>query len=277
MGKETRALTTVGGVITQAKPIPISGKTVSPATEKNRLNRLNSPKSGDGGKSTSSGDPLQFNFTTGVSSTDGGRSIPSSVSSSSQKQFSSGIKSRSVSSKKSNNKGTSSEITTAASIFIAIAIAGILAAIVIPAYQNYIATAKVANKAKQLATDTFQKARFYTDEEVSAIAAQANATLPKMVDRKTRLDSTIGVSDEFQYNYTLVDIDSESISWASLKKTLEIYLVNWVCTSRRIVEVFISKGVTVSFAYFGKDRELIGVVSVAPSQCASRNRAAVNE
>jgi hypothetical protein len=90
-----------------------------------------------------------------------------------------------------------------------------------------------------------------------------------MVDKDTRLDSTIGIAGAFQYNYTLVNVNSEINSWDSLKIVLEKSLVRWVCTTEYMFETFIRKEVTVSFAYFASDRRLLGVISVEPSRCAS--------
>lgn len=235
MSKETRALTAVGNVITQVKPVMVSGKAPASATDKNKS--LNS-KSGINGRSAETNSALA-----------------------SKKQSASANKSETAAA----NSGFSRNI------FIACAVIGIFAAAAIFTYQNYSSKANSTKLTSQRrATDTFRVASAYTDYELSEIAAQENASLPKMIDKSTRLDSVIGVSDELQYHYTLIDIDSDSVSWASLKNTLEISLVNWVCTTRHIVEVFISQGVTVSFAYFGNDKRLIGVISVEPSRCSSK-------
>ncbi len=109
----------------------------------------------------------------------------------------------------------------------------------------------------------------YTDAELAAIASQINARLqlPRMIDNVTRLDSTVGAKNILQYQYTLVGIPTANISEQILKDELETNIVNNVCTSKELVKYFISKGVTVSYAYYGSDGNLIGVISVAPSQC----------
>jgi Tfp pilus assembly major pilin PilA len=237
MSKETRALTAVGNVITQVKPVSVSAKSVTYVTEKNK----------------SLGSKIGA----------GERHAKADVGLTSKKQSSPDVRSGAVAVKNRNFK----------SIFVAVAVIGIFVAVAISTYQNYLSkTNSTKLTSQRRVTDTFRVASAYTDYELSAIASQENVTLPKMVDKSTRLDSIIGVSDELQYHYTLVDTDSDSVSWASLKDTLERSLVNWVCTTRHIVEVFISQGVTVSFAYFGNDKRLIGVISVEPSQCATKKR-----
>lgn len=109
----------------------------------------------------------------------------------------------------------------------------------------------------------------YTDTELAEIASQINARLqlPRMVDNVTRLDRTVGAENILQYQYTLVNIPTANISEQILKDKLEKDIVNNVCTSKELVKHFIHKGVTVSYAYYGNDGRLIGVISVAPSQC----------
>jgi hypothetical protein len=224
------------------------------------------------GKSTSSAAPLQFNFAAGASSADS-RKLTSSVALTSKNQSFPSVKPRAVTRKNANNKSSFSTVIAIASIFVTIAVVGVFVAAAISTFQNYTSKTKAAKIADlpQITTSS-RIANAYTDDELSAIAAQENAALPKMIDHTTRLDSAIGVANEMQYNASLIDLNFESVAWTSLKNTLEISLINWVCTTRHIVEVFISKGVIVSFAYFGQDKRLIGVISVQPSRCASVSR-----
>jgi hypothetical protein len=165
-------------------------------------------------------------------------------------------------------------IVGALGVFAAVAAISFVTTVAIPAYHNYVYKTKAERIARQQTPSSFRISSVYTDDELSLLASQEYASIPKMIDKTTRIDSIIGVSDELQYNLTLIDISSSSVAWASFKKTLEMSLVNWVCTSRHIVEVFINKGVTVSFAYFGYDRGLIGVVSVEPSMCIRKTQPA---
>jgi len=243
--KETRALTITGNVVTQGKPVPISARSTPVTTEKNKS--ANS-KSGVEGKSVQANSALAL-----------------------KKQPSPEVISGTVALKNENNKNT---VLTILSIIVAVAVTGVFAAKATPVPPNNTANTPGVKIAGQQVTNNFRVASAYSDYELSAIASQENAGLPRMINNTTRLDSTIGVSDEFQYNYTLIDVSSDSVAWATLKNTLELALVNWVCTTKHIVETFINKGVTVSFAYFGNDRGLIGVISVEPIRCSSGKRLA---
>ena len=107
----------------------------------------------------------------------------------------------------------------------------------------------------------------YTDTELADMASQINAGLPRMINDDTRLDRTVGAENILQYQYTLVNLPAANISEQILKDKLEKDIVNNVCTSKEIIKYFIHKGVTVSYAYYGSDGRLIGVISVGPSQC----------
>jgi len=238
MSKETKALITVDGVVTQVKPVPVSSKTATlvRAVPLSGTARVNSSAA----NSTVEKQPLAtVRF---------GRVV---------------VK---------NEVYKSAAFIAISSFFVAVAVVVFLMTVVIPVYHhyvNYVYNTKVAGIAGQQAPDTFRVASAYTDYELSSIASQEHTEPPKMIEQTTRLDSIVGVSDELQYNFTLVDISSGGVSWASVRSILEKSLVNWVCTTRHLVETFINKGVTVSFAYFGNDRNLIGVISVEPPRCAS--------
>lgn len=105
------------------------------------------------------------------------------------------------------------------------------------------------------------------NEVLLKTANELNAKLPIMVDANTRLDSTIGLNEQFRYNYTLVNYSSSQVSGSQIESAMGQKLVNNVCTSKEM-QVFVKNGVTVSYAYFGNDGKQIAVISVTPSQCS---------
>lgn len=97
-------------------------------------------------------------------------------------------------------------------------------------------------------------------------SGEINKNLPMMVDSETRLDSTMGMNNTLRYNYTLVNRTADSISGQVLKAALETKLTNNVCSSDDM-RIFVSNGVTVQYAYFGKEGTQIGVITIPPSKC----------
>jgi uncharacterized RDD family membrane protein YckC/Tfp pilus assembly protein PilE len=189
------------------------------------------------------------------------------------------------------NSKSSSVIVIAIIIFvIGTAFFGILAAVAIPAYQDYITKAKAAKIAEQQNIERAKEeeqqrteqskmqeeakklaeANSNNDAQLSAIASETNKSLPMMVDKETRLDATYGASNEFVYKYTLVNILGKSIPESRLKSAMEKKITNTVCTTKQTYDDFIAKGITVSYTYYGKDGTLIGTISVSPSQCDSK-------
>jgi hypothetical protein len=249
LNKETKALAMVGNKVTEVKAVSMNTKKTSSASESDK-----------------------FHSSTIGTNEDATQAEDRAFA---RRQELRRAKSGKTATRNTSNKGSSSVGIAIGSFFAAVAVLGIFVAVAIPAYQDYLRKTNAAKIIEQFRINGPDRSWYaYSDNELSAIASQENVALPKMVDKTTRLDSAVGVSNELQYNYTLLDISSDSVSWASLKNTLEKSMVNWVCTTKHFVEAFISKGVTVSFAYFGNDRRLIGVLSVEPFRCASARRAA---
>jgi len=229
MSKETRALTTIGGKVQETKSVPVNSKTTASKSTAGNSER-SSKKGADGKTSTSK-----------TATTPHEQIVPVQRSWKKVSLLS----------------------------FVAAAVIGILATIATFTYRSYILDAKNTEIVDQNSdSPTRQISSSYSDEELASIASQENIGLPRMVDKDTRLDFTVGVSDTFEYNYTLINNNSKDISFASLSTAVEKSLVKWVCTTKSNLDRFVTKGVTVSFAYFGKDKQLIGVISVEPSQCA---------
>lgn len=106
----------------------------------------------------------------------------------------------------------------------------------------------------------------FIDEALLKAASEINSKLPMMVDSETRLDSTVGLTKSFRYNYTLINYASSGVSASDLNSGLSQKLINNVCTNKEM-QIFVKNGVTVSYAYFGNDGKQVTIISVAPSQC----------
>jgi len=93
-----------------------------------------------------------------------------------------------------------------------------------------------------------------------------NKNLPIMVDRETRLDSTIGLNRTFQFNYTLVNISADQITAEKIEKHLRRKIVRKFCSSKKM-KPFIKHNVSLSYTYFGKHGTEITTIEVTPSEC----------
>jgi hypothetical protein len=97
-------------------------------------------------------------------------------------------------------------------------------------------------------------------------ADDINSRLPMMVDSNTRLDSTIGLTNRFQYNYTIMSLSSAEIDEASLLQQIETQIVNRTCTLEDNLS-FLKIGVTIDYVYRANDGVRITTISVSPEDC----------
>jgi len=241
MSKETRALTTIGGKVQETKSVSVNASTLS-SKSKDKDKDKGTDKSKNNDRSSKKGTE--------------GKQLTSAAASASHAQA--------VHGKTSNKKRIVLGL-------LAVAVIGI-AVVAFSFYQGSMTNTKSTEVVEQNSEQPAPHvSSAYSDEELSSIASRENIGLPRMVDKDTRLDFTVGVSDSFQYNYTLINNNSEDITFSSLTSSVEKSLVKWVCTTKSTLDQFVKKGVTISFAYFGKDRRLIGVITVEPSQCGIPN------
>ena len=115
--------------------------------------------------------------------------------------------------------------------------------------------------------------RFFEGKESAEInsvllktANEINKKLPIMIDKNTRLDSTVGLNNKFQYNYTMVSFTSLEIDQSTLKGQFPLMIKNRACSSKDMKRFF-ENGVTVDYVYRGKNGNSITTISVTPSKC----------
>lgn len=99
------------------------------------------------------------------------------------------------------------------------------------------------------------------------VSSNLNASLPKMVDPDTRLDSTSSSASTFHFNYTLVN--KTGAEGKKIKAELEDGVTKRICTTKNMLDNYINKQVTLEFTYFGKDKTRITEFSVGLPQCFS--------
>ncbi|MBN2639685.1 MAG: hypothetical protein JXR65_11445 [Bacteroidales bacterium] len=102
------------------------------------------------------------------------------------------------------------------------------------------------------------------DRVLMKTASEINKTCPVMVDQYTRLDNAVVLPDKvFQFNYTLLNIDTESVNINELKKNLEPSIINYVRTSPQIQKLRDEK-VTINYNYRNDSGAYLFTISVKP-------------
>ena len=98
-------------------------------------------------------------------------------------------------------------------------------------------------------------------------ADMMNQTLPMMVDRDTRWDSSFaGPGKTLSYKYTLVNYSANQIDGTQFARNIQPTLTNMVCTNPA-TQIFPDNGVLLNFNYYDKTSNLIARVKVTPSDC----------
>jgi hypothetical protein len=104
-------------------------------------------------------------------------------------------------------------------------------------------------------------------EHLSREAAQLNRSLPALIDKETELTSTEAGHAMFIYKYRLVNVSVDKVDHAKFTAAAKPQLVQNSCNRPETRDDFLSKGVTMRFSYFDKDKQHIATIDVTPADC----------
>lgn len=104
-------------------------------------------------------------------------------------------------------------------------------------------------------------------EHLSREAAQLNRSLPVLIDKETELTVTEAAPAMFIYKYRLVNVLADKVDHAKFSAAAKPQLVQNSCNRPETRNDFLSKGVTMRFSYFDKDKQHIGTIDITPADC----------
>jgi hypothetical protein len=104
-------------------------------------------------------------------------------------------------------------------------------------------------------------------EHLNREAAQLNRSLPVLIDKETELTSTEAAHAMFIYKYRLVNVSLDKVDHAKFTAAAKPQLVQNSCNRPETRDDFLSKGVTMRFSYFDKDKQHIATIDVTPADC----------
>lgn len=104
------------------------------------------------------------------------------------------------------------------------------------------------------------------DGALMQAASQLNENLPMMVDAETRWDNSVGMKNQFHYNYTLVNYAAADIDANFLESELRPTVANTACTTEEM-QVFFRNGVSAVYNYKGNDGLVITRFIITPQEC----------
>jgi len=98
-------------------------------------------------------------------------------------------------------------------------------------------------------------------------SSQQNKSLPMMVDKDTRWDTTIpGPGKNWTYIYTLINPESSTYTNAQINEVLGGKIRSGVCSMKEM-EAFRKNGVIMKYSYRDHSGKFIGEVVVKPEDC----------
>ncbi|MEM7281745.1 MAG: hypothetical protein AAF438_08975 [Pseudomonadota bacterium] len=99
-------------------------------------------------------------------------------------------------------------------------------------------------------------------------ANEINRNLPMMLDRDTRLDTTVGTSQYFGYYFTMLNISKDDLSIAEFEDLMYTSIANDIC-KKKIFQDFRENGINVRFTYRDMDGLEITTLEVDAATCAA--------
>ena len=103
-------------------------------------------------------------------------------------------------------------------------------------------------------------------KKLSLLSKIRNQSLPVMLNRDIRVDSTFFDSGIFGYNYTLVNHSAAQIDGSQLVRSLRPVMVDDFCNNYS-ARFFRENKVSMKVKFYDNNRNLIGRVKVSPSEC----------
>lgn len=105
------------------------------------------------------------------------------------------------------------------------------------------------------------------EEMLRKVSGHVNRTLPVMIDKNTRLETTLaGPGNRFTYLHTILSVDSTTLSHQQLEHALGRNIRNTVCSSKDM-QAFVSNKVQVIYRYRDSDGRIIGDLVVNSEDC----------
>lgn len=104
-------------------------------------------------------------------------------------------------------------------------------------------------------------------ERLGREAAELNRSLPAMLDKETELMVAEAAHAMFIYKYRLLNVSAGKVDAGKFIAAAKPQLVRSSCSRPETRNDFLSKGVTMRFSYFDKDKQPIATIDVTPADC----------
>jgi hypothetical protein len=104
-------------------------------------------------------------------------------------------------------------------------------------------------------------------ERLGREAAELNRSLPAVLDKETELMVAEAAHAMFIYKYRLLNLAAAQTDYRKFIAAAKPQLVQTSCNRPETRNDFLTKGVTMRFSYFDKDKQHIATIDVTPADC----------
>lgn len=125
----------------------------------------------------------------------------------------------------------------------------------------------------KLAVKTYNQSKVEVTIEKTLLetSRQINAQLPTMVDKETRLDSTMCLGKQLHYKYTMINVSENDIDKEAFKNEITSMLVKNQCNNDSMVKM-LKLGVEYFYIYFDKNGSLIAAINISKNNCGPESQ-----
>ena len=104
-------------------------------------------------------------------------------------------------------------------------------------------------------------------EHMNREAAQLNRSLPALLDKETELTIAEGAHGMLIYKYRLINATAERVDYQRFAAEAKPKLVQAACDNPATRGDFLTKGISLRYSYFDKDKRHLATIDVTPKDC----------
>lgn len=104
-------------------------------------------------------------------------------------------------------------------------------------------------------------------EFIAQESAKLNRGLPAQLDKETELTITEPAHGMLIYKYRLINVAVAQVDHEKFRVGSKPQLVQLTCSRPETRDEYLSKGVTLRYSYFDKDKQHVATIDVAPADC----------
>jgi len=127
-------------------------------------------------------------------------------------------------------------------------------------------TASVIKTGESIVADPAKPGEAEIVQTLADGSRAVNKTLPVMIDKDTRLDSTEASGKVFLYNFTFVEHEASAIDPLDFARSMKPQIARGACEDEAS-RAFLENGVRYRYRYHGKDGEEIATITVGSKDC----------